>query len=144
MLRQIDTICKKIGVYPHAFLSGHAHNYQRYTRTVHLNGKDRDVPFIVCGDGGHHVNSIVQARRGTPSQEPHFGTDVGYLDVKPAVEAKGLLLEKYNDRGYGYLRVSVDKDQLSIGFHQVGQTSIAQSRFDKVTVDLAKHEMIAN
>jgi hypothetical protein len=144
MLRQIDTICDKIGVYPHAFLSGHAHNYQRYTRTVRMNGKDRDVPFIVCGDGGHHVNTIVRAKRGTPPQEPHFGTQVDYLDVKPAVEAKGLLLEKYNDKGYGYLRVSADKDQLSIGFHLVGQTSIAQSRFDKVTVDLAKHEMISN
>jgi Calcineurin-like phosphoesterase len=144
MLRQIDTICAKVGVYPHAFLSGHAHNYQRYTRTVHIGGKDRDVPFIVCGDGGHHVNTILRARRGTPAQEPHFGTQVDYLDVKPAVEAKGLLLEKYNDRGYGYLRISVDKDQLGIGFHLVGQVSIAQSRFDKVTVDLAKHEMVSN
>jgi hypothetical protein len=27
MLRQIDTICAAQGVYPHAFLSGHAHNY---------------------------------------------------------------------------------------------------------------------
>jgi Calcineurin-like phosphoesterase len=144
MLRQIDTICDKVGVYPHAFLSGHAHNYQRYTRTVHFKGKDRDVPFIVCGDGGHHVNTIMRARRGTPAQEPHFGTHVDYLDVKPAVEAKGLLLEKYNDRGYGYLRISADKDQLAIGFHLVGQTNIAQSRFDKVTVDLAKHEMVAN
>src|SRR5262249_47151295 len=141
MLRQIDTICAKVGVYPHAFLSAHAHNYQRYTRTVHFKGKDFDVPFIVCGDGGHHVNSIVRAKRGDPAHEPHFGTHVDYLDVKPAVEAKGLLLEKYNDRGYGYLRISVDKQQLGIGFHLVGQTSIAQSRFDKVTVDLASHEM---
>jgi hypothetical protein len=144
MLRQIDTICDKVGIYPHAFLSGHAHNYQRYTRTVRFKGKDFDVPFIVCGDGGHHVNAIMRARRGTPAQEPHFGTDVEYLDVKPAVEAKGLLLEKYNDRGYGYLRISVDKDQLGIGFHLVGQGSIVQSRFDKVTVDLAKHEMVSN
>jgi hypothetical protein len=144
MLRQIDTICAKIGVYPHAFLSGHAHNYQRYTRTVHMNGKDFDVPFIVCGDGGHHVNSMVRARRGSPAQEPHFGTKVDYLDVKPAIQSKGLLLEKYNDRDYGYLRISADKDQLGIGFHLVGESSIAQSRFDKVTVNLASHEMVSN
>jgi len=36
MLREIDTICKAQGVYPHAFLSGHAHNYQRYTRKLSL------------------------------------------------------------------------------------------------------------
>jgi hypothetical protein len=144
MLRQIDEICAKVGVYPHAFLSGHAHNYQRYTRTVRMGGADFDVPFVVCGDGGHHVNALVRARRGAPANEPHFGTDVGYLDVKPAVSAKGLLLEKYNDSAYGYLRISVDKDQLGIGFHLAGQSSIAQSRFDKVTVDLASHTMVSN
>jgi hypothetical protein len=144
MLRQIDTICARVGIYPHAFLSAHAHNYQRYTRTVHVDGKDHDIPFIVCGDGGHHVNALVRARGGTAAQEPHFGTDVKYLDVEPAIESKGLKLEKYNDRGYGYLRVGVDRQQLSIGFHIVGQGSIAQSRFDKVTVDLAGHDMVAN
>lgn len=144
MLRQIDTICAKVGVYPHAFLSGHAHNYQRYTRTVRMGGKDYDVPLIVCGDGDHYVNTIVRAKRGMPAEEPHFGTKVDYLDVHPAVEAKGLLLEKYNDRGYGYLRIDVDEKQLGIGFHLVGQASIAQSRFDKVTVDLDSHEMVAN
>ena len=144
MLGQIDTICAKVGVYPHAVLSGHAHNYQRYTRTVHMHGKDYDVPFIVCGDGGHHVNTILRAKRGRPAREPGFGTDVTYIDVNPAVKAKGLILEKYNDHGYGYLRISVDKENLAIGFHLAGETSMAQSRFDKVTVNLASHEMVAN
>lgn len=144
MLEDIDTICKRVGIYPHAFLSGHAHNYQRYTRTVQLNGKTLDVPFIVCGDGGHHVNAIAKAKGGSVAEEPHFGIDVGYLDANPVMDAQGLSLEKYNDRGYGYLRISADKDQVAIGFHLVGQTSLAQSRFDKVTVDLASHEMIAN
>jgi hypothetical protein len=144
MLRQIDTICAKVGVYPHAFLSGHAHNYQRYTRTVAMKGKQFDVPFIVCGDGGHHVNALVRARRGSEAHEPVFGTSVDYLDINPAVTAKGLLLEKYNDNGYGYLRIDVDKDQLGIGFHLVGKSTIAQSRIDKVTVNLATHEMVSN
>jgi hypothetical protein len=144
MLRQIDTICAKVGVYPHAFLSGHAHNYQRYTRTVRMSGKSFDVPFIVCGDGGHHINPLVRAKNGQHAQEPHFGANVNYLDVKPAIGTGGLLLEKYNDSAYGYLRVSVDKNQLGVGFHLVGQSSIAQSRFDKVTIDLASHTMVSN
>jgi hypothetical protein len=144
MLHQIDTICAKVGVYPHAVLSGHAHNYQRYTRTVEMNGKDYDVPFIVCGDGGHHVNALLQAKKGRAALEPLFGADVSYLDVKPAVTAKGLILEKYNDRDYGYLRIDVTEDQIGIGYHVVGQGSIAQSRIDKVTVDLKTHQMIAN
>jgi hypothetical protein len=144
MLSQIDSICAKVGVYPHAFLSGHGHNYQRYTRTVRMNGNEYDAPFIVCGDGGHHVNAILRAKRGRPAREPGFGTEVNYLDAAPAVESKGLILEKYNDHGYGYLRISVDKENLAIGFHLVGETSIAKSRFDKVTVNLASHEMVAN
>ena len=83
MLREIDTICKQQGVYPHAILSGHAHNYQRYTRSVHFAGKDFDVPFIICGDGGHHVNKLVQGRKGQPPVEPHMGVKVDYLDYKP-------------------------------------------------------------
>jgi hypothetical protein len=147
MLREIDARCKDAGLYPHAFLSGHAHNYQRYTRTVDFDPKAKDpydVPFIVCGDGGHNVNLMVQARKGQPSQEPSNGSQVGYLEDKPAVKVGGLLLEKYDDQNYGYLRVSVDKEQLRIGFHQVGGGSLAQSRFDMVTVDLASHTMVSN
>jgi hypothetical protein len=144
MLRQIDSICQEEGVYPHAFLSAHAHNYQRYTRTVHFGGKDYDVPFIVCGDGGHNVNFLVQARRGQPAQEPGNGIKVDYLESKPAVKTGGLLLEKHDDTNYGYLRVSVDAEQLRIGFHQAGTSSLPQSRFDMVTVDLASHTMVAN
>jgi hypothetical protein len=144
MLRQIDTICKAQGVYPHAVLSGHAHNYQRFTRTIALGGKNFEVPFIVCGDGGHNVNRLVMAKKGQPAQEPNFGQDVGYLEVKPAVTAKGLVLNHYDDINYGYLRITVNKTQVQFGFHQVGGGSIAQSRVDFATVDLASHQLVAN
>jgi|SRR5579864_90734 len=145
MLREIDTICKQVGVYPHAFLSGHAHNYQRYTRTVDFGANDPyDVPFIVCGDGGHNVNPLVQNRKGQPAQDPGNGIDVSYLENKPAVKSKGLLLEKHDSLNYGYLRISVDEQQLRIGFHQAGVASLPQSRFDMVTVDLATHTMVSN
>lgn len=144
MLREIDTICKAQGVYPHAVLSGHAHNYQRYTRTVNLGGKQFDVPFIICGDGGHNANPLVHPSKGQPAQEPAIGTSVNYLDVNPAISTGGLLFEKYDDRNYGYLRITVDARQLAIGFHVGGTGGIAQSGVDKVTVDVASHTMISN
>lgn len=145
MLAEIDTICKAQGVYPHAVLSAHAHNYQRYTRTVTLPGQAAyEVPFVVCGDGGHNVNRLVQGRKGQPAQEPHNGADVSYLESKPAVKAGGLTLEKYDDTHYGYLRITVDDQLLRIGFHQVGASSLAQSRFDMVTIDLASRRKVAN
>lgn len=144
MLREIDTICKQAGVYPHAFLSAHAHNYQRYTRTIHFGKSDYDVPFVVCGDGGHNVNRLVQGRKGQPAQEPHPGTRVDYLEYQPAVTTKELWLEKYDDTTYGYLRITVDEKTLGIGFYEAGVRSLAQSRFDMVTVDLETHKMISN
>jgi hypothetical protein len=144
MLRQIDTICEAQGVYPHAVLSGHAHNYQRFTRTLHFGEKDIDVPFIVCGDGGHNVNKIVKGKQGQPAEEPHFGVRVDYLEYKPAAKTKKLVLKHYDDTNYGYLRITVDKTYLRIGFHQVAKVSIPQSRVDMVTVNLESQTVVAN
>ena len=54
MLSQIDAVCTKTGVWPHAVLSGHAHNYQRFTR-MHGNTQ---IPYIICGNGGHKVEKL--------------------------------------------------------------------------------------
>ena len=144
MLRDIDTILNKKGWYPHAFLSGHAHNYQRYTRTVKLGGHELEVPFVVCGSGGHDLVPIVRAARGQQPADPAFGSRVDYLEVQPAVATGGLILEKYNYQDYGYLRISTSAQQLRIGFHVAGKGSVAQSQYDLVTVDLASHSLIAN
>jgi len=144
MLRQIDAICKAQGVYPHAVLSGHAHNYQRFTRTLTFGNKDITVPFIICGDGGHNVNKLVKSKRGQLAREPYFGVKVDYLESKPAVKAKSLVLKHYDDINYGYLRITVDRTHVRIGFQQVGQMSIPQSRVDMVTVELASRTIVAN
>jgi hypothetical protein len=144
MLRQIDTICQAEGVYPHAVLSGHAHNYQRFERRLQFGSREIAVPFIVCGDGGHNVNKLVKSSRGEVAQEPYFGVDVGYLEAKPALKTKGLVLKHYDDTNYGYLRIGVDKTNLRIGFHQVAKASIPQSRVDLVTVHIGSRNIVPN
>jgi hypothetical protein len=110
-----------------------------------FGGTEIDVPFIVCGDGGHNVNSLVRPQKGKPAQEPHAGDEVMYLEGNKGVaKVKHLLLAKYDDHNYGYLRIYVDKQYLKIGFHQAGVRSLAQSRYDMVTVRLADHHMVAN
>ena len=143
MLREIDTICTASGVYPHAILSGHAHNYQRFSRQIKFAGSAYEVPFIICGDGGHNVNRVVKGKHGQAGPEPNFGADVKYLEVNPAVTVQDLILKHYDDTNYGYLRVTVDKQRLQIGFHQVGK-ALPQSRIDMVTVDLGKHQVVGN
>jgi Calcineurin-like phosphoesterase len=141
MLREIDTICKAQGVYPHAFLSGHAHNYQHYTRSVNFNGKKFDVPFIICGDSGHNVDTLVQAKKGQPAQEPAQGANVTYLDANPVVQATGLKLEKYDDKNYGYLRITVNAQQLRIDFHPAVPGGGAAT--DTTIIDLSTHTKAA-
>ncbi len=144
MLHEIDRICAEVGVYPHAVLSAHAHCYQRYTRTIDFEGGEIRVPFVVCGNGGHNVNPLVRSSRGQSAQEPENGADVSYLEVRPAVSATGLKLEKYDDHNYGYLRISVDANQLRIAYHQVSDRTLLQSRYDLVTVDLKGSNLVPN
>ncbi|MGA8302277.1 MAG: metallophosphoesterase [Thermoplasmata archaeon] len=144
MLAQIDTICQEVGVYPHVFLAGHAHNYQRYSRSIHFAGGAYTVPFIVCGGGGHGVAPLVQARSGSPPQEPVDGVNVDYLDPDPAVDAFGLVLDRHDDTTYGYLRAVATPQQLSLGFYPVGSGATSSGPSDLVTVDLARHTIVAS
>jgi len=138
MLREIDRICVEAGVYPHAVLSGHAHNYQRYTRAVTFGAANFQVPFVVSGSGGHNVTPV---GAGAP---PTIGQDVNHLDPKPAVTTTGLTLENFDDHHYGFLRVTVDAKTVRIVFQPVGATGATTSPPDAVTVDLATHRLVAS
>jgi hypothetical protein len=123
MLADIDAACTKANYWPHAHLSGHAHNYQRFTRTVNKF----DVPYVVCGNGGHSPLSSIKGTPRTP------------LNVNSSV-----IFESYNAMDYGYLRIVVNKTQLRIEFHPAQTGQIFKSPADVVTVDLASHTMVSN
>lgn len=138
MLSQIDTICQQTGVYPHAVISGHAHNYQRYTRSFKFAGKNYTVPFIICGDSGHNVSPLTSATFGKKIPEPADNVDVSYMDVSKVVQSTGLTLNRHDQQNSGYLRVSVTAKQLTITFNPVSKTGAA-IKPDTVTVDLSAH-----
>jgi len=60
MLAQIDKVCAKVGVWPHADLAGHVHNYQRFTR---LRPDGTEIPYVSCGNGGHNAQALIGAPR---------------------------------------------------------------------------------
>jgi hypothetical protein len=127
MLADIDAACDKAGYWPHAHLSGHAHNFQRFTRTV----KNFDIPYIVCGNGGHGLSPLKSAPGGGPLRTPmQIGTS--------------LILENYDYQNYGYLRIVVNAKQMRVEFHDVADPHGNKSPTDAVTVDLATHTMISN
>jgi uncharacterized protein YukJ len=72
----IDTACQKAGIWPDAILSGHAHLYQRMTRTVTLGNQSLDVPHVICGAGGINITVTQEVDRADmkvlDSSDPNF------------------------------------------------------------------------
>jgi hypothetical protein len=129
MLGQIDKACNDAGVWPHAVLSAHAHNYQRFTR---LHGKTQ-IPYIICGNGGHGLAKLRQ--KGTSALRTPQPLDVPQGSDK-------VILENYDDEDFGYLRVVVTATQLRIEYHPASDGTGAKTPDDFVTVDLAKRQLV--
>ena len=132
MLGQIDTVCNEVGVWPHAFLSGHVHNYQRFTRTRKDNGTQ--IPYLVCGNGGHNVASLTKGGN-PPLRAPQIiQAGKGSTDQ--------LVLENYDDKNYGYLRIVVTAEQLRIEYHPASDGASTKTPDDFVTVDLKSRQLV--
>jgi hypothetical protein len=144
MLKQIDQICLATGVYPHAVISGHAHNSQRYTRKFTFAGKPYQVPFVVSGVGGFNLDPIARGTAGAPATPPKPRTSVAYMDSGAAVASTDLTYEYGQSSAYGYLRVSADPQTLNIDFMTVGATGAAPVRADSVAVQLSTHTLAAD
>ncbi len=95
LLEQLDIAFGAANLWPDAVISGHAHNYQRHTRT-----SDGRV-FVVAGCGGNGKQAAVRAP-GPPDPDHH--------------------LESFIE-DYGYLRISVSQATLRIDFHVLGDDS---------------------
>jgi hypothetical protein len=131
MLSQIDAACTKAGVWPHAFLSGHAHNYQRFTRT---RSDGTEIPYVVCGNGGHNIVPITP-KGSLPLRAPQIIQSRGS-------GAGQVVLENYDDQNYGYLRVVVTASQLRIEYHPASDGPRTKAPDDAVTVDLNTRRIV--
>ena len=118
LLASLDAACKKAGIMPDAVLSGHAHNYQRYTRRVNLTGQAMEIPFLVAGCGGHNDLPVPLAN----------GQVQGDHSFDKAM------------RGYGYLTVTVSPHRLQIDMTHV--TASGATPYDTVAVDLDTHRPV--
>ena len=119
MLQDLDKASRAAGFWPHAYLSGHSHNYQRYTR--HVAGLN--IPYMVAGGGGHNVTKMQTSGNGNALRTP--------MKVNPT-----LTLENYDDTNYGYLRIVVDTGNLRIEYHPASDRAGAKTPNDTVTVNL--------
>jgi hypothetical protein len=125
MLKDIDAACAKAGIWPHAVLSAHAHNYQRFTR----NHGNTQIPYIIAGNGGHGLAKL-STKGGSALRTP--------MVVQPAsATADQVTLESYDDADYGYLRIIVNATTLTIEYHPASDGAGQKTPDDSVTVKLA-------
>ena len=117
LLSQIDDVCNIAGIWPHAVLSGHAHNYQRFTR----HHGQTQIPYIICGNGGHGLARL--SRKGAGAlRTPQQLQTTGHADK--------VTLENYDDQDYGYLRIIVTAAQLRIEYHPASDGDAAKTPDD--------------
>jgi Calcineurin-like phosphoesterase len=99
---------------PDMVLSGHVHNYQRFTRTI----AGKQVPYIVTGAGGYHNLH----RMAAPAK--------GKLKL-PFKVASDCELEAYCDKQWGFLRLSIGPGQKLGGeYTAVDKQGGVTSKFD--------------
>ena len=110
MLADIDDACQQAKIMPDAFLSGHAHSLQRYTRSVVFGGKTLKIPYLVTGCGGHG-GQFVPAVKPQPNANPVF---------------------EFSYQGWGYTKAVITPNNLTLTSYAVDWDSIKQA--DSVTV----------
>jgi hypothetical protein len=125
MLQQIDQACSTAGIQPDLHLSGHAHLYERYTRTV--GGKQ--IPYLVAGMGGYYNLPGLKPpnKRPAPPKFPASGTDAS---------GNPLTLEVFSDDTFGFLRLTVSPASITGEFVTVDPTSGKTGIGDSFTLDL--------
>ena len=94
----IENATKAAGRTPDLILTGHVHNYQRFTGSI--NGKP--VPTIVAGAGGYNLKLHTLKR-------PTFDPKKGPYKFSDGPET----LDKFNDFQHGYLILDVTKDKIA-------------------------------
>jgi hypothetical protein len=130
MLKDLDSVSHETGVWPHAVLSGHAHNYQRYTRALN----NMEIPYLISGNGGHNHTPL------TRKQDPVLRVPLQLPRHQRANDK--VTLENYDDQDYGYMRILVNAKQLRIEYHPATDGAAAKTPDDAVTIDLKSRKIV--
>ena len=106
ILNALDQAVAKTGRVPDAVLSGHVHNYQRFSRLV--NGTK--IPYVIAGAGGYanDQRSMHKLQKNLQGKKPPIKTTV-----------QGVVLENYQDEQPGFLRITIDAKKLAFEYFTV-------------------------
>jgi hypothetical protein len=115
--------------YPNLILSGHVHNYQRFTQVVPGPKGTLQLPYIVAGAGGYTNLGTLHTVNGAPPPSPFpLGS--------------GLTLEQYDQTNFGFLRLEITKKQIAgtyLSAPYVAGGTPATKIVDTFVIDIAKN-----
>ena len=111
----LDTAFESSGRAPDLVLSGHVHNYQRFTRS--LSQASNEVTYVVSGNGGYH-NLHKLAPGAAPGEELRHG----------------VTFEAGDDSHWGYLSLTCDGTAIHADYNSVAKDGTAHMRFDSFTI----------
>jgi hypothetical protein len=133
MLAQIDTCCQQAGIWPDLVLSGHAHLYERYTRTMATGGNQ--IAYVVAGNGGYYNLSKI-----TTNDEGETPTPGDFTE--PDGQGNTLSFDQYNDSDFGFLRITVSAASIlveALGIDMTAAAGTPPATIDQFTIDLTAH-----
>ena len=104
----LDQAMQTTGVIPHAVLSGHVHNMQRFTRRY----QGREIPYVIDGRGGY-ANTDRLAHKLQKDEDGQY-LAVPVTTTSEQDPALKLDLEYYDQDSAGFLRVTVTPQTLTI------------------------------
>ncbi len=137
MLKAMDTCCTQASVWPDMVLSGHAHLYERYTRTMKSGG--RQIAYVVSGNGGYYdLSGLKKNQQGKKA--------VAGKQTESDGAGNTISLDSYSDTQFGFLRItfsaaSIAVQSLAVNTAARVDTTVppTTSSIDSFTVNLAKH-----
>jgi hypothetical protein len=108
----LEHSCESAKRAPDVVLTGHVHNYQRFSAPLY---NKTDVPFIVAGAGGYNRRLHVLGKVFHDAQQKkQLPVQIGNEDV---------LLENFNDQQHGYLRITVTTSSIRLDYVAVPDPS---------------------
>jgi predicted phosphodiesterase len=128
ILDVLDRAAHNAGREPDVILSGHVHNYQRFTRVK--NG--RDVPYLIAGSGGY-ANTLQAMHRVQKDPATNAYPPLPFTTLDP--NYPGVSLLKFDDENGGFMRITVDATTFTMEYFSVPMNGAAAFRSDRFRLD---------
>lgn len=115
MRDDIDAACKTTGLWPDAVLSGHAHVYQRMTRSLTINNAEWQIPYVVVGAGGYNKDPRQEVNKKDMALQDVSDPQFRLHQFFPAYGYLKLILQAAAGSKSGTLRMEYHSPDPSLG-----------------------------